>query len=35
VPEVKLNAADAAELSEMLEFLSEWLTPPQWKNDQP
>jgi hypothetical protein len=25
VPEVKLNAADAAELAEMLEFLSEWL----------
>lgn len=25
MPEVKLNTADAAELAEMLEFLSEWL----------
>ena len=26
MPEVKLNTADAAELAEMLRFLSEWLT---------
>lgn len=26
VSEVKLNAADAAELTEMLQFLGEWLT---------
>ena len=26
MPEVKLNTADAAELAEMLQFLSEWLT---------
>jgi hypothetical protein len=26
VPEVKLDAADAAELAEMLQFLSEWLS---------
>jgi hypothetical protein len=25
MPEVKLNAADAAELAEMLQFLSHWL----------
>jgi hypothetical protein len=25
MPEVKLDAADAAELAEMLQFLSEWL----------
>jgi len=25
VPEVRLNVGDAAELAEMLEFLSEWL----------
>jgi hypothetical protein len=25
VPEVRLDAADAAELAEMLQFLSEWL----------
>ena len=25
MPEVRLDAADAAELSEMLQFLSEWL----------
>jgi hypothetical protein len=25
MPEVRLNAADAAELAEMLQFLSEWL----------
>ena len=25
MPEVKLNAADAAELAEMLQFLSQWL----------
>jgi hypothetical protein len=25
MPKVKLNAADAAELAEMLQFLSEWL----------
>ena len=25
MPEVKLNAADAAELAETLQFLSEWL----------
>jgi hypothetical protein len=25
VPELKLGAADAAELAEMLQFLSEWL----------
>jgi hypothetical protein len=25
MPEVKLNAADAAELAEILQFLSEWL----------
>jgi hypothetical protein len=25
MPEVKLDAADAAELTEMLQFLSEWL----------
>jgi hypothetical protein len=25
MPDVKLNAADAAELGEMLQFLSEWL----------
>ena len=25
VPEVKLNAADAAELAEMLQFVGEWL----------
>ena len=25
VPEMKLNAAEAAELAEMLQFLSEWL----------
>jgi hypothetical protein len=27
MPEVKLDAADAAELAEMLQFLSEWLAP--------
>ena len=26
MPEVRLDAADAAELAEMLQFLSEWLT---------
>ena len=26
MPQVKLDAADAAELAEMLQFLSEWLT---------
>jgi hypothetical protein len=26
VPEMKLDTADAAELAEMLQFLSEWLT---------
>ena len=26
MPEVKLDAADAAELAEMLQFLSQWLT---------
>ena len=26
MPEVKLDATDAAELAEMLQFLSEWLT---------
>ena len=26
MPEVRLDATDAAELAEMLEFLSEWLT---------
>jgi hypothetical protein len=26
MPEVRLNAADAAELAEMLQFLSEWLS---------
>jgi hypothetical protein len=25
MPEVRLNAADAAELAEILQFLSEWL----------
>jgi hypothetical protein len=25
MPEVKMNAADAAELAEMLQFLSQWL----------
>jgi hypothetical protein len=25
MPDVRLNAADAAELAEMLQFLSEWL----------
>jgi hypothetical protein len=25
MPDVKLNAADAAELAEMLQFLSQWL----------
>ena len=34
MPEVKLNTADAAELAEMLEFLSEWLAPEGERDDK-